>query len=82
MSMRRNEWIDPYYVQISKKKAALICSISVTELDRRRVNDPDCPQGFKDGVARSAPVKFRLSDIYAYSETLMERATKEVQGGA
>lgn len=69
-----NEWIDPRYVQISKKEAASIIGVSVSDFDKRRTEDPECPQGFKRGAARSAPVYFRLSDVYAYSEVVMDRA--------
>ena len=66
--------VNPAYVQISKKEAAAILGISVSELDRRRVNDSNCPRGFKERDDRMAPVKFRLSDVYTYSEHLMQSA--------
>lgn len=62
---------DPQYIQITKKEAATILGISVSELDRRRKFDLRCPSGFKDRDAAMAPVRFRLSDIYAYSEAIM-----------
>jgi len=67
--------INPAYVQISKKEAATILSISITELDRRRRNDPECPSGFQQPGKGIQPVKFRLSDVYTYSEHLMNQAT-------
>jgi hypothetical protein len=66
--------IDPAYVQIRKKEAAAILGFSITELDRRRTNDPNCPKGFKERDDRMAPVKFRLSDVYTYSKLLMQRS--------
>lgn len=66
--------IDPAYVQISKKEAAAILGMSTRTFDMARANDPDCPKGFKDIDLRTAPVKFRLSDIYAYSQARMDRA--------
>lgn len=72
--MKANQWIDPRYVQVSKKEAASICGLSISEFDRRRSSDPDCPKGFKESPGRTAPVRFRLADIYAYSEAIMERA--------
>lgn len=67
------DWIDPRFVQISRKEAARILGRSLTEFDRMRKSDPDCPQGFKTGAGRSCSVLFRLSDIYSYSTALMER---------
>lgn len=69
-----NDWLDPRYVQISRKEAARILGRSPTEFDRLRKTDPDCPEGFKTGTERGARVLFRLSEVYRYSETLMERA--------
>jgi len=66
--------INPAYVQITKKEAAQILGISVTELDRRRKSDPRCPVGFKERDDRMAPVRFRLSDIYTYSQEIMDSA--------
>lgn len=66
--------IDPKYVQITKKEAAKILGFSVAELDRRRRSDPRCPVGFKERDDRMAPVRFRLSDIYTYSEAIMADA--------
>jgi len=67
-------FINPAFVQINKKEAASILGISIKELDRRRKSDADCPTGFKERAARMAPVRFRLSDVYAYSQTVMDRA--------
>lgn len=64
---------DPQYVQIRKGEAARILGRSLKKFDELRANDPAFPKGVKDGTARSAPVYFRLSDIYAYSEKLMQR---------
>ena len=66
--------INPAYVQISRKEAATILGVSPTEFDRMRKSDPECPQGFTNGKGRTARVKFRLSDIYTYSEHLMSTA--------
>ena len=71
---QENPWIDPRYVQISKKEAASICGMSTSELDRRRISDPDCPVGFKKTQTKKSPVHFRLADIYEYSEKLIKRA--------
>lgn len=68
------EWIDPRFVQISRSEAAKIIGRSPTEFDRLRKSDPECPKGFKDGADRGARVRFRLLDVYAYSDTLMSRA--------
>jgi hypothetical protein len=54
--------INPAYVQIRKKEAAAILGISVSELDRRRTNDYDCPKGFKE------------RDAYTYNKLLMQRS--------
>ncbi len=67
-------WLDPKFVQISRTEAARIIGRSPTEFDRLRKVDADCPKGFKDGVDRSARVRFRLSDVYRYSGILMARA--------
>ena len=72
--MKTLEHVDPRYVQVSRAEAAKILGISPTELDRRRKNDPHCPQGFKESDSQFSPVRFRLSDIYAYSAHLMEKA--------
>jgi len=66
--------VNPAYVQISKKEAAAILGFSVTELDNRRKTDPHCPKGFQQPGAGNNPVKFRLSDVYTYSEYLMNQA--------
>lgn len=65
---------DPTYVQISKAEAAGILGITKEELDRRRESGGRCPTGFKDREDWMAPMRFRLSDIYAYSETIMKDA--------
>ncbi|MHA7809671.1 MAG: hypothetical protein ACX933_07700 [Marinobacter adhaerens] len=82
MRQIKREMIDPTYVQINKKEAAAILGISAPELDRRRRTDPRCPTGFKERDERTAPVRFRLSDIYTYSETIMNDAipAKEIIG--
>lgn len=67
------EIIDPYYVQVSRKTAAALLDRSLAEFDRLRVNDPRCPKGFKK-QGRLSRVRFRLSDIYQYSELLMQDA--------
>ena len=72
--MEANQWVDPNYVLISKKQAASICGFSISEFDRRRTSDPDCPKGYKESMSRTSPVHFRLSDIYAYSELIMQRS--------
>lgn len=71
---KHSQWVDPRYVQVSKQEAASICGISTSEFDNRRSTDPDCPRGFKEGMARNSRVRFRLSDVYAYSELMMKRA--------
>ncbi|WP_129138833.1 helix-turn-helix transcriptional regulator [Modicisalibacter coralii] len=75
------EWIDPRFVQISRTEAARILGRSPTEFDRMRKNDPECPKGFKDGNDRGARVRFRLSDVYAYSDTLMSRGSNDAGDG-
>lgn len=74
IDMQATNWLDPEFVQISRKEAAKIIGRSPTEFDRLRKEDPDCPEGFKAGKERGARVMFRLADIYRYSEILMERA--------
>lgn len=74
MSNLNPDLINPNYVQINKKEAAGILGISQRELDRRRKSDERCPNGFKERNERVAPVRFRLSDIYAYSEAIMKDA--------
>lgn len=64
--------INPAYVQIGRKEAAAILGKSPTEFDRMRKTDPACPGGFTNGKGRTARVMFRLSDIYTYSEHLMQ----------
>lgn len=70
-------WIDPRFVQVSRTEAARILGRSPTEFDRMRKNDPECPKGFKDGADRGARVRFRLSEVYDYSDTLMSRACND-----
>lgn len=65
---------DPRYVQIGRKEAARILGIHERDLDRRRKSDPRCPAGFKKTDSRMALVKFRLSDIHAYRDSLAEDA--------
>ncbi|MDX1558724.1 MAG: hypothetical protein R3193_07455 [Marinobacter sp.] len=65
---------DPQYVQVSRKEAAAIIGRSPTEFDRLRKNDTRCPKGHKAGNGRMARVMFRLSDVYRYSEKLIEDA--------
>jgi hypothetical protein len=48
-------------------------------LDRRRISDDRCPNGFKERDDKKAPVKFRLSDIYTYSEAIMNSAVQTNQ---
>jgi hypothetical protein len=74
-----NPILNPAYVQIPKKEAATILGISVSELDRRRISDDRCPNGFKERDDKMAPVKFRLSDIYTYSEAIMNSAIPATQ---
>lgn len=70
----KNQFVDPAYVQVSKQEAAAIIGRSPTEFDRLRKKDPRCPKGFKTGTDRMARVLFRLSDVYAYSDALMQDA--------
>ena len=75
--MNANQWIDPNYVLISKKEAASICCMSTSEFDKRRVCDDACPKGFKESASKTATVRFRLSDVYAYSSVIIERSVSE-----
>lgn len=68
---------DPTYVQVSRKEAAAIIGRSPTEFDRLRKKDKRCPKGHKAGDGRMARVMFRLSDVYRYSEQLIESANQE-----
>jgi hypothetical protein len=45
--------VNPAYVQIRKKEAAAILGISVSELDRKRTNDPGRPKEFKERYDQS-----------------------------
>lgn len=65
---------DPAYVQIPKADAAEILGISIQELDQRRASDERCPTGFRDWTTFPPATRFRLSDIYAYSEAIMSQA--------
>jgi hypothetical protein len=65
---------DPRYVQVSRKEAAAIIGRSPTEFDRMRKRDPRCPKGHKMGQGIAARVMFRLSEVYQYSETLIQDA--------
>lgn len=65
---------DPTYVQISKPEAAGILGITIEEFENRRLSDPRCPRGFKDQENWMDPIRFRLSDIYAYSDAIMKSA--------
>lgn len=71
--MQNAQWADPQYVQVTKAEAARILARSVPEFDRLRRVDPRCPAGYKQTDARSATVRFRLADIYEYSDALMNR---------
>lgn len=76
MGMADN-WMDPRFVQISRTEAAKILGRSPAEFDRMRSEDSECPKGFKEGIQRGARVRFRLSDVYRYSEVLMQRTSGE-----
>lgn len=65
---------NPDYVQISKPEAAEILGITIEEFENRRLSDTRCPKGFKDRENWMDPMRFRLSDIYAYSEVIMKTA--------
>jgi hypothetical protein len=65
---------NPTYVQVSKYEAVEILGISTKEFDRRRQSDNRCPTGFIDCENWMAPMRFRLSDIYAYSEVIIRSA--------
>jgi hypothetical protein len=72
--MNHQHTFDPTYVQVSKADAADILGISIQELDRRRESDDRCPNGFRDWETFPPVTRFRLSDIYAYSEVVMTQA--------
>lgn len=75
----KSEHIDPRFVQISKAEAAKVLGISVPEFDRRRKNDAKCPKGFKENAEdQFSRVRFRLSDIYEYSEYLMSKSVPAI----
>lgn len=63
---------DPRYVQVSLSDAAEILGITPEELHQRQQSDKRCPKGFKDREYWMEPVKFRLADVYAYSELIMK----------
>lgn len=65
---------DPAYVQISKSEVMEILGISAEELDNRRQSDSRCPTGFKDPENWMDPERFKLSDVYTYSEHIMKTA--------
>lgn len=65
---------DPDYVLVNKTEAAEILACSLDELDRRRRSDELCPKGFRDWGVFPPITRFRLSEIYAYSEAMMERS--------
>ena len=67
-------WVDPKYVQISKKDAAFVLGVSSSEFDRLRRTDILCPKGFRNHTGRGAKVRFRLEDIYKYSEARVRQA--------
>lgn len=72
--MTNIQHIDPQFVQISKTEASQILGLSIPEIDRRRKNDANFPQAFKEKDTQFSPVRFRLADVYAYSALMMERA--------
>lgn len=63
---------DPRYVQISLLDAAEILGITPEELHQRQQTDKRCPTGFKDREYWMGAIKFRLADVYAYSELIMK----------
>ena len=63
--------VDPQYIQVQRKQAAAILAVSPAEFDRMRIKDSRCPKGHTRGTEKFSRVYFRLSDIYAYSESLM-----------
>lgn len=65
---------DPTHVQITESEAAEILGLTIEELDSRRRSDGHCPKGFRDWEDFPPTTRFRLSDIYSYSEVIMERA--------
>ena len=74
--MNHQHKFDPTYIQICKADAADILGISIQELDRRRESDDRCPNGFRDCETFPPITRFRLSDIYAYSEVVMTQAQR------
>ncbi|MET3999385.1 putative DNA-binding transcriptional regulator AlpA [Marinobacterium sp. MBR-109] len=72
MNMKCN--FDPNYALITRREAASLLAMSISEFDRRRKNDPHCPKGFKDGSSRNSSVRFRLIDIYTYCEKIMNES--------
>ena len=75
-TMNHQHTFDPTYVQICKADAAKILGISTQELDRRRESNDLCPNGFRDWETFPPITRFRLSDIYAYSEVVMTQAQR------
>lgn len=65
---------NPTYVQVSKLDAAEILGLTIEEFESRRQSDNRCPKGFKDCDNWMDPMRFRLSDIYTYSEIIMRSA--------
>ncbi|WP_404362543.1 hypothetical protein [Marinobacter sp.] len=63
---------NPAYVQISAAEAAQILGISIEELNHRRRTDSQCPAGFVEREHWMASMRFRLSDIYVYSDAIMK----------
>ena len=66
--------VDPRFIQVKRKQAAEILGVSTATFDRMRKDDPDCPKGHIRGEAKTSQVYFRLSDIYDYSELLIQRS--------
>lgn len=63
---------DPRYVQVSPSDAAEILGITSEEFHQRQLTDKRCPKGFKDREYWMGAMKFRLADVYAYSELIMK----------
>jgi len=74
--MKNTQQFDPDYVQVSTNDAADILGISIEEFEIRRARDDDCPKGFRDWERFPPSTRFRLSDIYAYSQAIMDRANE------
>ena len=65
---------DPEFVQISVQEAAEILGITLEELSTLSQADENFPDGFKDPRNWLNPLRFRLADIYRYSEYMMMEA--------